>query len=122
MKLRKIVVAFLLVWAGSSWAGLPLEAQDQGRKFTVRVENVTMKEAIEAIKEKGDYSFLIRNKDIDLTRKVTVDVNEGTVEEMLRQMLADTDIRYEVNGNRIVVFHSAPTQQARGSFVLKGKV
>lgn len=52
MKLRKIVVAFLLVWAGSSWAGLPLEAQDQGRKFTVRVENVTMKEAIEAIKEK----------------------------------------------------------------------
>ncbi len=43
-------------------------------------------------------------------------------EEMLRQMLADTDIRYEVNGNRIVVFHSAPTQQARGSFVLKGKV
>ena len=77
MKLRKIVVAFLLVWAGSSWAGLPLEAQDQGRKFTVRVENVTMKEAIEAIKEKGDYSFLIRNKDIDLTRKVTVDVNEG---------------------------------------------
>lgn len=122
MKLRKIVVAFLLVWAGSSWAGLPLEAQDQGRKFTVRVENVTMKEAIEAIKEKGDYSFLIRNKDIDLTRKVTVDVNEGTLEEMLRQMLADTDIRYEVNGNRIVVFHSAPTQQARGSFVLKGKV
>ena len=79
MKLRKIVVAFLLVWAGSSWAGLPLEAQDQGRKFTVRVENVTMKEAIEAIKEKGDYSFLIRNKDIDLTRKVTVDVNEGTL-------------------------------------------
>lgn len=52
MKLRKIVVAFLLVWAGSSWAGLPLEAQDQGRKFTVRMENVTMKEAIEAIKEK----------------------------------------------------------------------
>ena len=82
MKLRKIVVAFLLVWAGSLWAGLPLEAQDQGRKFTVRVENVTMKEAIEAIKEKGGYAFLIRNKDIDLTRKETVNIHEGTVEEM----------------------------------------
>ena len=122
MKLRKIVVALLLVWAGGSWAGLPLEAQDQGRRFTVRVENVTMKEAIEAIQEKGDYSFLIRNKDIDLSRKVTVDVNAGTVEEMLRQMLAGTDIRYEVNGNRIVVFHSGTTQQTRETFTLKGKV
>ena len=122
MKLRQIVVALLLVWAGGLWAGLPLEAQDQGRKFTVKVENVTMKEAIEAIKQNSDYSFLIRNKDIDLSRRVTVDVSTGTVEEMLRQMLAGTDIRFEVNGNRIVVFHSESTQQARGSFVLKGKV
>lgn len=70
MKLRKIVVAFLLVWAGSSWAGLPLEAQDQGRKFTVRMENVTMKEAIEAIKEKGDYSFLIGTRISTLQEKL----------------------------------------------------
>ncbi len=77
MKLRKIVVAFLLVWGRKLMGGITAGGPCQGRKFTVRVENVTMKEAIEAIKEKGDYSFLIRNKDIDLTRKVTVDVNEG---------------------------------------------
>ena len=49
--------------------GFQLSAQEQSKRFSVKVDNITLKEAIEVIKKQGNYSFLIRNNDIDLNRK-----------------------------------------------------
>lgn len=55
--------------------GFQLSAQEQSKRFSVKVDNITLKEAIEVIKKQGNYSFLIRNNDIDLNRKVSVNIN-----------------------------------------------
>ena len=41
--------------------GFQLSAQEQSKRFSVKVDNITLKEAIEVIKKQGNYSFLIRN-------------------------------------------------------------
>lgn len=78
--------------------GSQLSAQEQSKRFSVKVDNITLKEAIEVIKKQGNYSFLIRNNDIDLNRKVSVNINNGTINDVMGQLLAGTDVSYEVNG------------------------
>ena len=73
--------------------GSQLSAQEQSKRFSVKVDNITLKEAIEVIKKQGNYSFLIRNNDIDLNRKVSVNINNGTINDVMGQLLAGTDVR-----------------------------
>ena len=74
--------------------GFQLSAQEQSKRFSVKVDNITLKEAIEVIKKQGNYSFLIRNNDIDLNRKVSVNINNGTINDVMGQLLAGTDVSF----------------------------
>ncbi len=65
----------------------------------MKADNVTLKEAIEVVRKQGNYSFLIRNNDIDLNKKVSVNVDKGTINDVMAQLLTGTGISYEVNGN-----------------------
>ena len=91
--------------------GFQLSAQEQSKRFSVKVDNITLKEAIEVIKKQGNYSFLIRNNDIDLNRKVSVNINNGTINDVMGQLLAGTDVSYEVNGPRVIMFHAVTPQK-----------
>ena len=103
--------------------GFQLSAQEQSKRFSVKVDNITLKEAIEVVRKQGNYSFLIRNNDIDLNKKVSVNVDKGTINDVMAQLLTGTGISYEVNGNRVVIFHAAVPEKEQGkAFVLKGKV
>lgn len=100
--------------------GSQLSAQEQSKRFSVKVDNITLKEAIEVIKKQGNYSFLIRNNDIDLNRKVSVNINNGTINDVMGQLLAGTDVSYEVNGPRVIMFHAVtPQKEQEKAFVLK---
>ena len=102
--------------------GFQLSAQEQSKRFSVKVDNITLKEAIEVIKKQGNYSFLIRNNDIDLNRKVSVNINNGTINDVMGQLLAGTDVSYEVNGPRVIMFHAVtPQKEQEKAFVLKGR-
>mgnify|MGYP000692245822 CR=1 FL=1 len=103
--------------------GFQLSAQEQSKRFSVKVDNITLKEAIEVIKKQGNYSFLIRNNDIDLNRKVSVNINNGTINDVMGQLLAGTDVSYEVNGPRVIMFHAVtPQKEQEKVFVLKGRI
>ena len=103
--------------------GFQLSAQEQSKRFSVKVDNITLKEAIEVIKKQGNYSFLIRNNDIDLNRKVSVNINNGTINDVMGQLLAGTDVSYEVNGTRVIMFHAVtPQKEQEKAFVLKGRI
>ena len=114
----------LLLSVGNALTGgFQLSAQVQSKSFSVKVDNITLKEAIEVIKKQGNYSFLIRNNDIDLNRKVSVNINNGTINDVMGQLLAGTDVRYEVNGNRVIMFHAVtPQKEQEKAFVLKGRI
>ena len=114
----------LLLSVGNALTGgFQLSAQVQSKSFSVKVDNITLKEAIEVIKKQGNYSFLIRNNDIDLNRKVSVNINNGTINDVMGQLLAGTDVRYEVNGNRVIMFHAVtPQKEQKKAFVLKGRI
>ena len=120
--IRKTLLMFLLLSLSNVLTGFQLSAQEQNKKFSVKADNVTLKEAIEVVRKQGNYSFLIRNNDIDLNKKVSVNVDKGTINDVMAQLLTGTGISYEVNGNRVVIFHAAVPEKEQGkAFVLKGR-
>ena len=98
---RMLLMLLLLSVGNVLTGGFQLSAQEQSKRFSVKVDNITLKEAIEVIKKQGNYSFLIRNNDIDLNRKVSVNINNGTINDVMGQLLAGTDVSYEVNARSL---------------------
>lgn len=118
--LKQFVILLLVV--GSAFPLLVM-AQAKQVPITVKIENRPLKEAFEMIKKQSSYSFLIRNNDVDLDRLVSVNVVSGSIEHALEQMFGHTGIRYEVTGDRVVIFRTSEPKTVKGSSItVEGKV
>ena len=70
----------------------PLQVQ----RMSVKLENGTLRELFHLIEEKFDYSFLVRNNDIDLNERLTLDVTDQPVENILTDALKKQDATFTV--------------------------
>lgn len=69
------------------------------------------------IEEQYNYSFLIRNNDIDLNEKVSVDTSGKSVEDILKTALKNQHADFVVNNNRIIVYKTTAKQTTAASAV-----
>ena len=76
------------------------------RSYTmnIQMESATLKTLFELIEEQFDYTFLIRNNDIDLSERVSFDLKSGSVEDILKNALKNQQADFTVSENRIIVF------------------
>jgi len=79
--------------------------------MSVQLETTTLKELFDLIEEKFDYSFLIRNNDIDLNERVSVNMKDRSVEEILTNALRNQKAEFIVNDNKIIVYKSSAKQK-----------
>lgn len=85
--------------------------------FSLNLEGVTVRAALEAIENQSDYFFLYSEKLVDVSRKVTIDAKEAGIENILDKIFKETDVSYTVKGRQIILsasnsrFLSAISQQ-----------
>lgn len=90
-------------------AGLPFipgtvsASELQTQMMSVQMESTTLKELFDLIEEKFNYTFLIRNNDINLNERISIDMSNRSVEEILTTALKNQHADFVVNNNRIVV-------------------
>lgn len=72
--------------------------------LSMQAESTTLKELFDLIEQKFNYSFLIRNNNINLNERVTVEVKEQSVEEILRTALKNQHADFIVNDKRIIIY------------------
>ena len=109
-----ILLAFLLPL---SIVASPL----QEIRITIQQKNVPLGKVFKDIEAKTDYSFLVRNNDVDINQKVSVDAKDKTVAEVLGMLFDGKGINYEVSGKRISVY-KAVRQQTNGKRKMTGRV
>lgn len=73
------------------------------QKITFNISNVTVKEAIESLKEKTGYSFVYEANDLDTRKIISVSASNKTIEEVLKQILQKQNVVYEIKGKNIIV-------------------
>ena len=81
---------------------LNLSAYSQG--ISLKINNVTVKEAMERVKKDTGYSFVFSSKDVNTNQRVTVSVSDATIEEVIKQILKGQEgLDYEIQGKKIVL-------------------
>ncbi len=72
-------------------------------RITLKMNATEIKKVLFAIEKRSDYRFLFTEEAIKGKPKVTVDVVQATVNEILDKVLANTGISYKVLGTNLVV-------------------
>ena len=71
--------------------------------------SVSLNQVFSEIERQTGYSFLVRNNDINTNQKISIDVKNKSVKEVLEILFAGKNIRYEVEGERISVYKPQQT-------------
>jgi len=96
--MSKIIFGLLLVGLMQvSAAGFSQNTLD------LRLHNVTITEVLSQIENESEYRFFYDNEQIDLSNKVSVDVSDKSINEVLDQLFKDSRISYEITGRRILL-------------------
>lgn len=88
-----IIMAFMQVSASSYSQQL----------FTINKANVAFKKILKEIEEKSDYTVFYRVDQVNLAQKVDVSVTNGTIDEVMRQLLLNQPLSYKVIDKVIVI-------------------
>lgn len=79
------------------------ESYAQQTSFTVSLNNTTIKEVFSYIEENSEFIFIYHGANIDLNRKVNVNANQQSVENILDNIFKGTDTEYLVRDRQIIV-------------------
>ncbi|WP_086477590.1 MULTISPECIES: TonB-dependent receptor [Arenibacter] len=71
-------------------------------KISLHFENASLKEVLEKIEADTEFRFLFRDKNIDLNRKVTIQIQNKSIEVVLNELFKNSKTTYAVYNNRQV--------------------
>lgn len=112
-----LAVGFLLTTI-FSYAGNLAYAQNQ--TFTIHLKNVSIKTVLQTIEKQSEFIFMYRSDLLDASKKVSVNADKQSVSQILDQILAGTNVAYEINDRQILLKKSVP--QERSTIQNKKKV
>lgn len=73
-----------------------------GQNITLNINEEPLKSVIEKMEKETTYRFLFRNA--DTSKKVSVNIKDGTISQFMSQLLRGTDYTWEVKGTRVLVY------------------
>lgn len=95
------MLAFFLLATFSSSANT---AYAQSVRFSLDMENVTVREVLFNIEKKSEFYFTYNTAQINATRRVSVNVHHKTVTEILDFLFQGENIRYVIRDKHIALF------------------
>ncbi|SEW04728.1 TonB-linked outer membrane protein, SusC/RagA family [Chitinophaga sp. YR573] len=96
----------------------PVLASRQEQKVTLNVINKTLKNVFHSIEEQTDVLIMYDLAVIDDNEKVSINVKEMVLEEVLNKLFYNKPVKWSKKGNVIRVFIEAPVKEPVGSKAL----
>ncbi|QTD37878.1 SusC/RagA family TonB-linked outer membrane protein [Polaribacter batillariae] len=118
MKISLLFILFSIVQIFSN------EGYSQ-KKITFHLQNVTIKQALNEIKNQTDYKFLYRESNVNLNKKISLEVVNEPTKVVLNKLFKNTEIVYEIVEKQIVLkkkTYSLDTKNSNQSKIIKGVV
>lgn len=105
----------------------------QGVELTLSLKSASIKEICEEIEKKSDFRFIFAgNAKKSINKKVNLTVNSQQIEDILDNILSDTDLTYKILDNQIAIYRTAndtiegratiSVQQQEKSITIRGNV
>ena len=74
------------------------------QNISLKISDITVKDAIEQLKEKTGYAFVFSSADVDTNKRVSIMANEEDINNVIKQILhGQNDLSYEIKGKKIII-------------------
>lgn len=93
-------------------ASIAYAAPLQEIRVTIQKKNISLNQVFKEIEKQTGCSFLVRNNDVNISEKVSINARNKTVEQILEILFTGKNIKYEVEGKRITIYK--PIEQIQG--------
>lgn len=101
IRVMKLTTFFLLF----TFISVSASVYSQVTKLDLKVQSVTVKEALSRIEDQSQYFFMYNDRKIDVDRKVDIDLRQVKIEDLLRKIFAGTDTRFLIKDRQIVLYN-----------------
>ena len=118
MKIMKLTTFLILFSVVSAFAD---KTYSQAKTLNLNMKNSTVKEVLCAIEEQSEFYFMYSSKVVDVDRKVSVDVNNQKINQVLDDLFAGTDVDYTIK-DRIIVLSTPEVLNETDLELLQQKV
>lgn len=96
MKLTSFIFLVSLVHVSAS-------VYSQQTKLNVSLQNTSVREVLKLIEDQSEFYFLYKNEDIDVSRKVSINIKDESVEYLLNELFKGTNVSYRIADRQIVL-------------------
>ena len=91
-------------------AALCFNLSSFAQDISLKINDVTVKDAIEQLKKTSGYSFVFSSNDINTKQRVSISANNAKIEDVVKQILKGQEgITFEIQGKNIVIKRVAHT-------------
>lgn len=73
------------------------------QSITLNISNVTLKEALDVVRDQSGYSFVYEASDIDTKKVISISVKQQSIEDVMKQMLQGQNLSYEIKNKNIII-------------------
>ncbi len=97
----------------------------QATKLNLRVDNATITDFFSKVEEVSDYYFFFKNDAVNISKRVTLDVKNQSIDKILDEVLSGTDLKYRIVDHYIVISNNMErdeTSLLQQNVNLKGSV
>lgn len=117
--LRAMKLITLLIFCGVMQMHAAVYSQNT---FTMSESNTTVREILKKIEKSSNYTVFYRNDQVNLNNKVSVIAENSTIESVMKQVLRDQPLTFEVVDNNMVVIKSIGDKNALRDYPVTGTI
>ena len=99
-RIMKILAFLILICVGSVFAE---SSYSQTTQLSINLKNGTLKQLFEEIQNQSEFIFFYKDNQVDLNKKVSIKVENSTVQEILDKALINTNLEYQIIDRQIVI-------------------
>ena len=73
------------------------------QSITLKVSNITVKQAMDELKSRSGYSFVFSSADVDTGKKISVSAENQSVNAVIEQILRGQELTYEIRDKNVII-------------------
>lgn len=100
---RSLKIKFTLILLFLSLLSINASTYSQNTLITLHVDNSTIEEVFEQIKQKTEFKIFFKNSEIDLDRRVSFEANKHRLDYILDKVFKGTNVSYAIIDKQIVL-------------------
>ena len=99
-RIMKTTVIVLMVFVSQAFA---LESYSQRTRLSLDLSDVTVREIMNQIEDQSEFYFMYETNTVDVNRRVSIDVKNRLVPDILDELFEGTDVAYRINNRQIAL-------------------